>query len=113
MLMSSPAHAISRDMKSIFKAGTMGVIGGTLLGLATVPVTKKTRNIFIGSSVGLYLGLLVGVYYIHHREEFRSEYNRRVALGNSLDSEFLLRHEDKKIRGAFAPQTSLKWSVAF
>lgn len=63
-LAPSSAQAMGRNTKTLFKMGAYGVVGGTVLGLATYPFTHKARNIFIGSSIGLYLGLAMGLFYI-------------------------------------------------
>jgi hypothetical protein len=62
------ARAMDRDLRAVLVAGGYGVLGGTVLGLASYPLTRDTRSIFIGTSVGLYLGLLVGIYFVIDRD---------------------------------------------
>jgi hypothetical protein len=66
---SRPAFAMSRDVRSVIVAGEYGMLGGTLLGIASLPLARSGRSVFIGTSVGLYLGIVAGIYYIHHRDD--------------------------------------------
>lgn len=80
------AAAMDRDVRTVLVAGEYGLLGGTLLGLATVPFNQDSRAIFIGSSVGLYLGLAVGLYYVFQRESA----NALVRSGSSSGPASLL-----------------------
>jgi hypothetical protein len=64
-----PAQAIDRDVKAVLVASEYGMLGGTVLGLAALPFSQDIRNVFIGTSVGLYLGIAVGIYYVYNRYE--------------------------------------------
>lgn len=81
---SQKAQAVHRNVRTVMTTGAYGIVGGTLVGLATVPMSKDFRTMFIGSSVGLYLGIAVGIYYILHRDDptnpLRSEGEPRWAL---------------------------------
>lgn len=48
---------------------TYGVIAGTLTGLASLAFYEKpgekTRNIAVGASLGLYVGILLGAYVVY------------------------------------------------
>lgn len=61
------AHALDRDVRAVLIAGLYGIAGGTILGAASLPLTREPRTVFMGSSLGLYLGIAVGFYYIWHR----------------------------------------------
>ncbi len=63
------AHAMSRDVRAVLVAGAYGLAGGTALGLVSFPATQSPRSIFIGTSVGLYLGLAAGIVYVLQRQE--------------------------------------------
>jgi hypothetical protein len=63
-----PALALDRDFKSVLVGGGYGLLGGTVLGLASYPLTRDARSIFIGSAVGLYLGIIVGIYNVVDRD---------------------------------------------
>jgi hypothetical protein len=54
--------ALDRDAKSVITGGAYGLLGGTVVGLLSYPLTRDARSIAIGSSVGLYLGIVVGAY---------------------------------------------------
>lgn len=64
-----PAHAVSKDTKTVLTAGAYGALGGTVLGLIAFPFSGKLRTIPIGTSIGLYLGAAVGFYHIWHRDD--------------------------------------------
>jgi len=66
-LSPSKAAAMDKDVKAVIVAGTYGLAAGTLVGFALFPFTKKNRSIFLGSSIGLYLGIAVGLYFIANR----------------------------------------------
>ncbi len=57
------AEALSRTGRSFLVMGGYGMIGGTVLGVASYPFTHQARTIFIGTSIGLYLGLALGAFY--------------------------------------------------
>lgn len=46
------------------KAAVYGAGGGLVVGLASQVFKKKTKNIFLFGSLGLYAGILVGIYVI-------------------------------------------------
>ncbi|HLE00907.1 MAG TPA: hypothetical protein VJB59_11640 [Bdellovibrionota bacterium] len=91
-LLPVQARAIDRDVRSVLVAGGYGILGGTVLGLAAFPFTRDGRSIAVGTSIGLYLGIAAGFYYISHREE----------LGDSLRGE---RRDDATLYSAFDPGT--------
>ncbi len=55
---SRPALAIDRDVRSVIIAGGYGILGGTVLGAASYPLTRDLRSVFLGTSIGLYLGII-------------------------------------------------------
>lgn len=61
---SREAHAMSRQVRGLLTLGEYGLVGGTIIGLAAYPLTGEGRSIFIGSSVGLYVGLVFGLGYV-------------------------------------------------
>ena len=61
-------QAVDRDVLFVIETAQYGLIGGTVLGLASLPMTHNARTIFIGSSIGLYLGIAAGLYLIFDRE---------------------------------------------
>jgi hypothetical protein len=64
----TPAKAMDRNVKALLVAGSYGMVGGTLLGALSLPFTQNVRSMFVGTSLGLYLGLAVGVYYVVERD---------------------------------------------
>jgi hypothetical protein len=50
--------------KIIGKAAMYGAGGGLVVGLASQVFKKKTKNIFLFGSLGMYAGILLGVYVI-------------------------------------------------
>jgi hypothetical protein len=77
-LVSAPsAHALDRDVKAVLTTSFYGAAVGTVLGLASYPFNGNPRSIAIGTSIGLYLGIIAGFYYIGHREDPGNPLNRR------------------------------------
>lgn len=68
-LAAPPAHGWNSDQRAVMTGGLYGAIAGTLVGLITLPVSQSGRNVFVGTSVGLYLGMVAGLYHIHHRDD--------------------------------------------
>ncbi|OFZ52403.1 MAG: hypothetical protein A2428_12690 [Bdellovibrionales bacterium RIFOXYC1_FULL_54_43] len=83
------AGAMDRDVRSVLIAGGYGILGGTVLGIAAFPFTRDGRSIAVGTSIGLYLGIAAGFYYISHREELadslRGERRDDVSLYSTFD----------------------------
>ena len=90
-LMPVHAQAMDRDVKSVIVAGEYGLVGGTILGLATVPFSQNIRTIFIGSSAGLYLGIAVGFYYITHRDDPDNPFRSNQRGGDPMFDEHSMR----------------------
>lgn len=63
------ARAMSRDVKAVLITGLYGIAAGTALGLISWPMTGSSRAVFIGSSIGMYLGVGTGIYFITHRDD--------------------------------------------
>jgi hypothetical protein len=63
------ARALDRDVKAVLITGAYGIVGGTAIGLVSWPMTRQVRSIFMGSSIGLYLGLAAGIYFIQNRHD--------------------------------------------
>ncbi len=56
--------AMDPKLKVILESSGYGVVGGTLLGTATLAFGGEGRNIAKGASLGLYAGLLLGTYVV-------------------------------------------------
>jgi hypothetical protein len=63
-----PAAAMDRDVRSVLVGGGYGLLGGAVLGLVAYPITQNPRSIAVGTSIGLYLGLALGFYYVWERD---------------------------------------------
>ena len=71
MLLPMAAHAESESLNlagkrtlRVAKAAAYGAGGGLVVGLASQVFKKKAKNIFLFGSLGLYAGILVGIYVI-------------------------------------------------
>ena len=64
---SEKAHATYSDGSTFIWMALYGMAAGTLMGLVAAPITQSGRSIFIGTSVGLYLGTAVSIYHFTHR----------------------------------------------
>ena len=59
----------SGALQAFMLTTTYGVIAGTLTGLASLAFyeepSTKTRNVAVGASLGLYIGILLGAYVVY------------------------------------------------
>src|SRR4051812_22684120 len=63
------AKAMDRDVQTVLTTSLYGMAVGTGLGLVSYPFAQSSRAIFIGTVVGLYLGAIVGIYHVSHRDD--------------------------------------------
>jgi hypothetical protein len=64
LLFSNSAFAVDPKLKILTTVTTYGVVGGALLGTASLAFGAGGRSIAKGASLGLYAGLLFGGYVI-------------------------------------------------
>lgn len=76
------AGALDKDIKAVLLIGAYGMAAGTVLGLASYPFTKNPRSVFIGTSVGLYMGIGVGFYYLWDKHNPDSPFRNPGAMGH-------------------------------
>lgn len=76
MLFSSSAFAIDPKFKILGSMAGYGVVGGALLGTASMAFGASGRAIAKGASLGLYGGLLFGGYVILSYEMKKRGYNQ-------------------------------------
>ncbi len=71
LLVPSESHALrlNKDVKDVMVFSGYGLIGGTAVGLAILPLTQDLRVALMGSSIGLYLGIVAGVFYVVNRTD--------------------------------------------
>ncbi len=74
---AKPARAIDPDVNTVFTTGLYGVLGGTVLGLASYPFTGTPRSVFIGASIGMYLGAAVGIFHVMNRYDPENPLHQR------------------------------------
>mgnify|MGYP001256840212 CR=1 FL=1 len=65
--LGSPAHAglwssAPEPVRAVSRWGAAGLATGALTGVVVAPIAQSARPVFLGASVGLYLGLVVGLY---------------------------------------------------
>lgn len=109
------AQALDRDSRTVLKAGTYGILAGTAVGLLTWPVSQTNRSVFIGSSMGLYLGLAVGIYHITHRDDPSNPLRESAdARGETdeLSSSILSEGPAAGVTGPGPAILELRWDVA-
>jgi hypothetical protein len=69
LLFSSVVHAdINPKLKMVATMAGYGVVGGAILGTASIAFGTSSRAIAKGASLGLYAGLLFGGYIIFNYE---------------------------------------------
>ena len=61
---SSGGSASVKRAKIVVKSAVYGFGGGLVVGLASQVFKKKAKNIFMFGSLGMYAGILLGVYII-------------------------------------------------
>ena len=67
MLFAPPLQAqsvMARKAIVVGKAALYGFGAGMVVGLASQVVKKKAKNIFVGGSLGMYVGIITGVYLV-------------------------------------------------
>ncbi|MFA6239244.1 MAG: hypothetical protein WC635_18030 [Bacteriovorax sp.] len=77
LLFSSSAFAIDPKLKILGSMAGYGVVGGALLGAATMAFGTSARSIARGASIGLYSGLIFGGYVILSYEMKKRGYNEQ------------------------------------
>ena len=75
MLVNSTANAMDSKLVVVTTMAGYGVVGGALLGTATMAFGASSRSIAKGASLGLYAGLLFGVYVVLSYEMKKRGYN--------------------------------------
>ena len=111
LLFSSSAFAIDPKLKILGTMSGYGVVGGALLGAASMAFGASGRAVAKGASLGLYSGLLFGTYVIlsyeikkrgftdQPREDYypdsKSQYEDRSSI-ESLEDYHLASFENKK-----------------
>jgi hypothetical protein len=67
------SHAEDRGIKAnvstFVTGGAYGLLAGTVSGLVTWPIYQSDRAIAIAAVIGMYLGFVVGIYYITARDD--------------------------------------------
>jgi len=77
LLFSSSAFALDPKLKILGSMAGYGVVGGALLGAASMAFGTNGRAIAKGASLGLYGGLLFGGYVILSYEMKKRGYNEQ------------------------------------
>lgn len=57
-------RVMGKRAKVVGKAALYGTGGGLIVGLASQVVKKEAKNILVGGSLGLYAGIILGIYVI-------------------------------------------------
>jgi hypothetical protein len=60
----SASSVTSKRLKIVAKSALYGFGGGLVVGLASQVFKKNTKNIFMFGSLGMYAGILLGIYVI-------------------------------------------------
>jgi len=97
---TKPAYAMDRDVKTVIKYGGYGILVGTGVGLITWPFTQDLRAVFMGTSIGLYLGIAIGIYQVFNRENPQNPLNQMVSQMVPMQSLASFIPESQKITGA-------------
>jgi len=76
LLFSSSSYAIDPRMKMMATMAGYGVVGGALLGTATLAFGAEGRAVAKGASLGLYAGLIFGTYILVNYEMKKRGYGQ-------------------------------------
>jgi len=112
LLFSSASYALDPKLKMMATMAGYGVVGGALLGTATLAFGAGGRSVAKGASLGLYAGLLFGGYILLNYElkkrgygqeskgdyypESSSPYEDESSYVPALESYELAQFENKK-----------------
>jgi hypothetical protein len=61
---SETLNVAGKKAKVVGKAAIFGAAGGLIVGAASQVFKRKAKNIFVFGSLGLYSGILLGIYVI-------------------------------------------------
>ena len=61
---ATSAHALDKKVALMFKTAGYGAAAGLLVGAATWTMGGPSRNALIGTSLGLYAGIILGTYIL-------------------------------------------------
>jgi len=94
--LSAPkANAVSRDVWDVAKFGAYGAAIGTGAGLVSFPFTGEAKTIFMGTSIGLYLGIIVGVFHVMNRDDPENPFSDKASFGSThLERHAEWKHDD-------------------
>ncbi len=104
LVFSIPARAVDADVKTVMVSSLYGAAIGTGLGLVSLPAHQSARGIFVGSSVGFFLGIAVGIYHINHRDDPQNPL--RADLFENLREE-----EDRWRSVRWSPPVLFQWNA--
>lgn len=76
LLFSTNSYALDPKLKMVATMAGYGVVGGALLGTATLAFGAGGRSIAKGASLGLYAGLLFGGYILINYEMKKRGYGQ-------------------------------------
>lgn len=110
LLFSSSAFALDPKLRILGSMAGYGVVGGALLGAATMAFGTSGRAIAKGASLGLYGGLIFGSYVILSYEMKKRGYNQQPREDYYPDSRSPYEDDQTKVK---APDLSEYRLAAF
>jgi hypothetical protein len=110
LAVARPAHATDPMIRSMIVGGLYGLVAGTVLGAAATPLARNIRALPIGSSVGLYLGIVVGAFYYTSQQD---PINSRASLDGPISpAEGQIAFLNERLNSApVAPRPLLSFSL--
>lgn len=63
-MQADAATVTGRKALVVGRAALYGLGGGLVVGLASQVFKKRVKNIFVGGSLGMYAGIITGVYLV-------------------------------------------------
>lgn len=89
--------------KVVAKAALYGTGGGLVVGLASQVFRRKTKNIFVFGSLGLYAGIILGLYVVS-TSRGPTPYEGPDTYEDYGDFSKIYPSQDKKIQSASAKE---------
>jgi len=97
-------NVTGKRVKVVAKSAGYGLVGGLVVGLASQVFKKKTKNVFMFGSLGMYAGILLGIYVVSSSSG-RAPYEgpdtyEDFSLSNGVPGTLAYRKDDYKVAPA-------------
>jgi hypothetical protein len=84
---ASQDRGIKANVGTVITGGAYGFLAGTVSGLVVWPIYQSDRAIAVAAVIGMYLGFVVGIYYISNRDDPQNPLRRSSLEPRLLNSD--------------------------